>query len=115
MTEQQAIEESIAHWERMIELVEKYCEKDEPPSPWDMYKLIGEGWGGGYCPLCQQYSFRYGIWVYCFHCPLFIKYGPCTDLDSQNAWHRVTYSSTWAEWLTNAQIMLEQLKSLREM
>lgn len=115
MTEQQAIEESIAHWERMIKLVEKYGVKDNPPSSWVMYRLIGEHWGGHYCSLCRQYRFEYEDWVYCFHCPLFIEYGPCTDPDSPNAWHRVAGSLTWAEWLTNARIMLEQLRSLRKM
>jgi len=108
MTKQQAIRESIAHWERMIAWVEKQP-KIEEPDRIEMEYQIGEDWYAKHCPLCKLY-YRDEL---CTNCPLKAEYGKC-DNDGRNAWHLVSSSPTWAEWLRHAKKMLEQLKSLEE-
>lgn len=108
MTEKQAIEKSIAHWKRMIEWVKT---KDQKTLPYieEMYDSIGEYWGGGFCALCSKYYY-YNYENVCPKCPLDKKGYRCSINGSP--WKNVTLSTTWGEWLINANKMLEVLKGL---
>jgi len=104
MTKQQAIRESIAHWERMIAWVKTQPKRKEPDDI-KMTNQIGENWYSDYCPLCSLY---HEGGEPCTRCPLHIKWG------SKIAWFLVDISPTWDEWLRHARKMLRQLKSLEE-
>jgi len=107
MTKQEAIDRSIAHWERMIRWIEKQPKKEEV----DIYSMvdeIDEGTGSMDCPLCKKYQCK------CDKCPLGKKFGYCIDQGSVNSYYETYLSETWDEWLRNARILLKQLKSLRE-
>jgi len=110
MTWKQAIEESIAHWKRMIAWVNKRS-GSAFVDPDQMYKSLGETWGSSDCPLCERASLTEGM---CDNCPLARKYGSCGDEDEKNVWQKVAYSTRWVEWLRHARQMLRQLKSLRK-
>lgn len=104
MTRKQAIEESIKHWERMIEWAEKQPKQDKV-SFLRMEDELDESWSGDFCALCKGY---------CATCPLRKKYGYCNIKNPKNAWGKVYSSKTWSEWLKHAKVMLRQLKSLRK-
>ncbi len=109
-----AIAESIQHWKRMIEWVEKRDKKHQP-SEISMWTELKEDWGAESCPLCKQQDnprFQPG----CPKCPLALKYGLCSYIYlnalDKNAWPRVTNAQTWKDWLKHAKQLLIQLESL---
>ncbi len=109
-TEQKAIQESLEHWERMIEWVKKQPKDDINKTK--IKKELGEYWLGKNCSLCQNYRRDKS----CANCPLSKKYGNddifttiCTE-----TYGKITFSTTWQEWLEHAEVMVEQLKSLVE-
>ena len=100
-----ALEKSIAHWERMIKFV-KTQPKEDYPYPNKMISVIGETWSGKDCALCGLFSY-YG----CKRCPLNTPELQCDKDDSP--YDKVANSTTWEEWLENAQIMLNTLKEVK--
>lgn len=109
MTEQEAIQASIEHWERMIKWAEGRKSKAHPSMD-KMYNEIGEHWEGDYCEICMRS-------IGCKTCPLFKKYGHCVvfeDEQADNNYSKVVKAKTWHDWLKEAYIMLNQLKSLKE-
>ena len=98
-----AVEESIAHWKRMIAWVEKQ-NPDDPSYYNKMFTELDEKWHSENCPLCNLFGKG------CSECPLARKYHRCGI--SPNIWIKVSRSKTWGEWLTNAKEMLKQLESL---
>ncbi len=119
-----AIDQSIKHWQRMIEWAKERDGKieDEHPDSFLMAVEIGENWQGDTCPLCA-FIFRrdpHGKCVAggCDNCPLAQKQGYCsqqTDMSPRknNAWLLVSHAHTWGGWLAYAAVMLEQLQSLK--
>ncbi len=108
MTEQEAVQESIEHWERMILWVDGLNNKNDRPNDDKMTDAIDESWYGEYCLLCKEFKG-------CQACPLKISFGVCTNDDSKNAWKLVRHSKTWKGWLKNANKMLKQIKSLEKL
>jgi len=104
----QAVKESIAHWERMIDWVSTVVLSNEnSPKNADSITMeynLGENWTGEDCSLCKNFK-------KCVGCPLEEKYGRC-DWGSRNLWKSVQNSWTWQEWYDNAKLFLGQLKSL---
>ena len=100
---------TIAHWVRMINWVKSIDLENSIVIMDNMFKSIGESWSGSHCSYCKKYM-RGG----CRGCPLAKKYGQCDDEDSSNInmWIKVNRSATWREWLKNAEMFLEQLKTL---
>ena|SRR3990167_5329394 len=103
--------QTVAHWERMIEWVKRIDLEnlDDTVMHTDMFDSIKESWFCADCSYCKIYI-RCG----CRGCPLARKYGGCEDNDSSNinGWRKVNSSGTWREWLKNAELFLEQLKTL---
>jgi hypothetical protein len=108
MTKEQAIKESIEHWERMIAWVEGLKNKEAKPNGEFMKQQLGEYWWGIYCPLCQKYDDD--NLDECIDCPLVEINESCDRADS--TWGKVARSYTWGTWLKNAYKMLEVLRSL---
>ena len=104
ITKEQAIKDSIKHWERMIAWAKKQP-KLYMAHPDDMKKAIGENWGKDYCTLCTRY-----YKACCYFCPLAKKHGSC--IDNGNHFVKVSFSYRWGDWVKNAKIMLKQLRSL---
>lgn len=100
LRELEALRGSIAHWERMIEWVERQPHYNKPDIG-DMWSEIHEDWRGASCDLCLLYNPNCGI---CTRCPL----GPrgCCD-----EWKAVDRSDTWLDWLVAANVMLARLES----
>ena len=102
---------TIAHWVRMINWVKSIDLEnlDDTVIYMNMFASIKESWFGMDCSYCKKYA-RSG----CGGCPLARKYGTCEDEDSSNInmWIKVNRSATWREWLKNAEMFLEQLKTL---
>ena len=88
-----ALEDSVAHWKRMREQAVKFdpCER---PRIEEMNEAINEDWYGGHCALCELFFDHEG--VDCYGCPLFNN------------------SSSWSEWIENADRMIERLEELLE-
>ena len=122
-----AINHSIEHWQRMID-VAKVQNLDDFPTTDFMKKETGETWYGDYCWLCYlakirfKESLEYDSYIYeptdsphCKYCPLSIVYGNCDHNDneiSHNSWRLIWPAQTWKEWLFGANKMLRHLKSL---
>lgn len=102
MTENEAIQKSLEHWQRMYDARE--CLKDidkffNKASYITMFKEIDETWSVGYCSLCKEYT--------CDKCPINIK---CNDEGS--AWRKVFYAKNYEEWCIAALEMIALLKGL---
>lgn len=106
--ERQVVEESIAHWKRMIDWVQTQPKNDKP-SLRTMTTFIREYWTGECCSLCQYAGRNLGR-TYCENCPLYAKGHEC--LASDSLWCRVDTSDSWGEWLENARVMLKTLEEL---
>lgn len=98
-----AIEESIAHWNRMIEWAKKQpAETDKIRKPSEMLDAIGEVYYSGDCALCEIYQ------VNCSECQLSFIHQCCNNKDSP--WNICVLSKTWGEFVFNAeQYMLPAL------
>ncbi|RLC80938.1 MAG: hypothetical protein DRJ03_20790 [Chloroflexi bacterium] len=107
----QATQQSIDHWERMIEWVKRQ-DPEGIPSYQRMELEIGEDWYSESCPLCQCFSLPD---VPCKDCPLGDVFGFCNNPAALNAWPNVRWSRTWGEWLEAADVMLLQLETVLEL
>jgi len=110
MTERQAINNSIAHWKRMIWWVIEICILNpfnlfRRPSYINMKLAIGEYWQAKDCALCEKYN----SFLNCSRCPLGKK-DNCKAMGSM--WRKIDLSKTWRVWFIHAVGMLRQLKSL---
>ena len=105
----------IAHWERMIAWVKSIDLEnlDDINNDVEMHNNIGESWFSNDCIYCKRYGDND-----CKRCPLAKKYGECLKDDNIdddtniNGWIKVNSSLTWREWLINAELFLEQLKTV---
>ena len=100
------IEESIEHWERMLE----WAKKQDPSRHVHFIQMIseiGEDWYADSCPLCRR--FRSDAHK---KCPLEIVFGCCDNSLSMNVWKDVSRAGCWGEWVDCAEIMVEQLKTV---
>lgn len=99
-----AIQDSIAHWERMIAYV-KTLDKEQDSNRHYLKDKINEAWLGYDCPLCTLYEDD------CSTCPLYnYEQTECDDEDS--LWQNVNDSTTWGDWIVNANRMLNALKAI---
>ena len=112
--ERKVIEDTVAHWEKMIAWADKQGEMWQRSAGefglnqnvTDMYEAIGEIPGSLHCPLCQTYK-------RCTDCPLSKKFGSCNDgagnlyRDTSMERHR-----SWSQWTKAARTFLEQIKGL---
>ena len=89
----------------MIEWVKTQL-PDEPTDCDKMLSEIKEDWYIDHCVLCDKY-FYYD----CYGCPLLENGNSCAD--NSSCWNRLADSLTWAEWLINAQKMLDLFDDLR--
>ena len=103
-----AVKQSIAHWKRMIQWVEKQP-GDAEVSRYLMYKQIGETWDANHCALCRIHLLEPSN-IICKKCPLANAVFGCNGFGSP--WHRVNLSDTWKQWLKEANKMLKTLKGL---
>jgi hypothetical protein len=108
----ETLRESVEHWRRMIDWVEKDLrvqgvEWMGPPSREHMRAGIGEAWDASDCPLCKLYAF------YCYDkttlCPFRIN-----DSCGDGLWNKVNYSWTWKGWHLNAKRLLNLMISIYE-
>ena len=116
MTDKQAINDSVAHWKRMIWWVIEICILNplflfKRPNDEEMENIILESWYADFCPLCKKYFIKNHS-EECNRCPLKIKYGECDNPKNKNRWIKVNKAKTWLTWLIHAFGMLRQLKSL---
>lgn len=111
------IQQTIAHWERMIEWAEEHAKELIPSGICSinlrMRNDLGESWSNVDCALCLKYM-RNNI---CSEeCPLNLKFGPC-GIAGENGWLRVNQctlqvDATWSDWAKAARLFLKQIKSL---
>lgn len=111
MTDKQAINESIKHWEKMIAWVETQDGEGNVNSD-IMQKNIKQMWYSDDCPLCQKYVESEEEYE-CTDCPLGKKFEPCDNGLKVSAWNKVSDAGIWKDWLKHARVMLKQLESLR--
>jgi len=107
-------QEAIAHYERMIKWA-----KTQPPGNRIRYKhsvsimfvAIGEDWYGKNCVYCQKYI-KYSSSSTNKPCPLTSYVIPyCDDKSCCNGlWIKMNNSTTWKEWIINAEKVLEYIK-----
>ena len=103
ITKKEAVRLSINHWRRMI----RWAKKQDQRGYADVQLMlddIKDDWFSAHCSLCK---------LGCPNCPLDEKYGNCNVRHSDNQWYNVIESLTWGAWVKNAELLLEQLKSLR--
>lgn len=103
MTLKEALEDSIAHWERMIEWA-----KRQPPEKavkyTEMAYCINEEPNESHCALCK-YSLEF-----CNRC-LVLKYDTsCCLLGS--IYREAVSPDTWGEWAESAKLMLDLLQTI---
>jgi len=102
LTEEQAIEATIKHWETMIAYAKTRLASDFVSSS-EMVDDIETTWTGVFCALCQRKIDTANK----VPCPLIGKIcsGRCHPF-----WYDVTYSATWKEWIRNANKLLEEIR-----
>lgn len=117
----QAIQESIDHWQRMIDWTDAVVDKDkhhlESEMKGGMEEDIEETWSGGYCMLCKQVKVEAikdnFVTPSCYICPLgILQKGYCGK--EGTAYRDILQAKTWNEWIIAANKVLVDLKSLRK-
>jgi hypothetical protein len=101
-----ALHLSIIHWEKMLDYAKAQI-PTEFVSASQMLDDIGETWSGIYCALCQRdVNTNHRL-----PCPLIdcVCKGDCHCF-----WFAIAYSSTWGEWIQNAEKLIKLLKDLHE-
>lgn len=105
---QQAVKDSVAHWERMI----AWARAQEPDSSYSSYEMqddIGESPTGSFCALCEVcYDSTTEDETSCEGCPC----PRCDDFESP--WKTARHSPTYKEFVVNATEMKCVLESLLE-
>lgn len=108
INQQDALEKSIKHWERMIKWASKR-RKLEKVYTYVMHYNLKEEWYGKYCELCKINR------CICSDCILKLKYGSCEKIRNRNLWSNVASSLVWGQWVFYAKKFLKQLESLRRL
>jgi len=103
-----AVKQSIAHWERMIQWAMKQP-GDAEVLRYIMCKQIGETWNASDCALCRIHLREPGF-VVCGNCPVANAGFQCLEFGSP--WSQVNLSKTWKQWLKEAKVMLKTLQSI---
>lgn len=93
-----AIKKSIAHWEKMRKWA---VEQEGAVDSYLMFKSMGTSWGASSCPLCHMFNRTLFGDLSCKDCPL-RKCEPYNDHVCVKAWQDVDQSTTWKEWVSNA-------------
>jgi hypothetical protein len=86
----------------------RYAKTQPPtdePSGTRMLLDIGEKWTGAYCELCRVQWENGPDWI----CPLL---GATCNHNCHPVWLAVDDSTTWSEWIENAEKLLELMESL---
>jgi len=102
-----AVDEVIAHWERMRE----YAGKQERTAIVNMDEMacdIGEDWLGDSCSLCELFVTED---AFCVGCPLDQIGENCNE--SHSIWGYVNDAATWGEWLARSEAMTDSLQEAR--
>lgn len=107
MTEIQAVDKALAHWERMQAWVKLQPEEDAVSGS-GMKFAIGETWEGKYCACCKFTRSLSDI-MDCYLCPIAIAGEERCDYPN-SSWQLVDMSETWGEWLENSHAMISLLK-----
>ena len=111
-------QDTIDHYNRMIEWVEKNINdpafQAERPDYSVIEDEIGENWYSKYCPFCKKY-YDEGKSFECCKCPLDLverdtegKYVSCCG----GLWESMAVSKTWHEWLVYAKRIINLLETL---
>jgi len=110
----EALEKSIAHWERMVDKCKWLVESGYDFVIYELKYIIGEGHYGEDCQLCQMgMAISINKIYYCNGCPLDDIGNNCRCDDSP--WDRVRKSITIKNFIENAEkYMLPALYSCRE-
>ena len=98
-------QETIKHYDNMINVVENMSEEERKASAqvFIMLEMINESWRSEDCPYCKEYRdysmFGTGepIRLICGDCPYGKKYGVCGRLGNENAWFAMNKAKTWEE------------------
>jgi hypothetical protein len=103
---------SIQLYEKKIAWAETQV-PHESPSKDKMLCAIGHVWDGKACPYCQNYV--YENINNCNLCPLYdITYKKnrinASEYCCSGLWTKMNESKTWAEWIINAEKVLEYIK-----
>lgn len=90
---------AVAHYDRMIrwakdQLGDRAADSDE------MFREIGEWWGGEDCPYCEAFK-NTGA---CTICPLRAPGGCCAGL-----WRWLNRSRNWHDWIIEAEKVKEYI------
>lgn len=112
-----AVNDSIAHWERMIAWV-----KTRPPKEYvsrdSITRELGENWSGYYCAVCKVFVDGCYDFDGCSEtvCPMVMPgrpdCGSVTCDESPNSWNRLCKTHTWEQWLFHAEKILKHLKGV---
>lgn len=106
------LEESIAHWDRMVAWMKKQKHYYDPDTD-DMRDAIGEHWYGDHCPCCKHAQSLSGRNDFCVDCPIVIAgFKNCQEVG--NPWLSVAESETNEEWLNNADKMILFLEEVKQ-
>jgi len=98
-----ALKETIFYWKKVIDEVRSYPDKKATIRTPNVYH--NEWWDSRICILCLSVG-------RCTDCPLYKKYGLCSDVNSENAWSDIAAAKDWVQWIKHAERMLRQLESL---
>jgi hypothetical protein len=110
-----ALDESIAHWERLVKYASRIVKKYGENCPFSlgyMIRVYKEGPTGEFCSLCNLFGTRD-----CKGCPLKEIIGRCTPGGfeaTQNNYHWVVRSKNFNEFVVRAEIFLDQLKRVQK-
>jgi hypothetical protein len=118
--QEQAIRESIAHWDRMIAWAENQP-VDGRRFRTAMQDQIGESWYGEHCALCREFYVEQddecesaeGDVFECSDCPIVLG-GNRKCMIYGSIWGNLDTCKTWGEWLTAAREMRGMLAGLLE-
>lgn len=120
MKDSELCQQSIEHWERMIEYMKWFVESNieifngcnlisELMGVFEKY--VGESWSSSYCNLCVKY-YILGFWK-CINCPL-SKINKRCEIEF-SPWYKIYWSTNEKEWIKNAEeCILPALKEAKE-
>jgi len=100
--------DTIQHYWRMWEWV-RTQDPVKSTSFTAITKAINENWSSKFCPLCSGY-YDLSTAQGCSDCPLHEIGEGC--IYDNSLWDKLDCSLTWAEWLKNAELMIEVFMQL---
>ena len=105
MSVEDLLNESIKHWEAMLDRSLLFPDS-EKPHQMIMLGSLEETWTASFCYLC-----RWNESEECGDCPLATAGYGCNSPNS--LWKRVNNAKTWAEWRKAAQRLIEVMEELK--